>query len=159
MPDSMMDTLNEFIRNDPTLRDVFGYSSSPSYRYWSIKKGTAHNRYRRDYAYATQKARGPGGQPVGFYAMIYEHHPENHTIRLVKSLRFRRRKSAKARAYRWYATAMGYPEEKRVLHPGPRRPTNADFDRAVAEARAENPDPVLPTPPNSPVFGPTEGPL
>jgi len=153
-----MDALNEFIANDPTLRDVFRGVSSPSLRYWTIKKGVAHNRYERHYAYATQKARGPDHGPIGFYAMVYEVHPEDRTTRLVRSVHFKRRKSAKARAYRWYMTALGKPESERAWFE-PKRlvaPTPEEFEAASEKYRAEHPDPApTPTPTVSEI--PTSG--
>jgi hypothetical protein len=90
----------------------------PSYRFWKLKAGESHNRYAREYCYATQKSKGPDGGPVGFYAFVYEVHPRGggaYDLVLKRSVRFRHRYAAKARAYRWYATAKGRPPEQRVL--------------------------------------------
>jgi hypothetical protein len=104
VPDSFMDSLNQLIRNDPTFRDLFPQTSSPSYRYWTLKAGEAHNRHAREYAYTTQRARGPGGKPVGFYAMIYER--VGNELRLKKAVRFARRSKAKERAHAWFQKAL-----------------------------------------------------
>jgi hypothetical protein len=111
MDDPLMDALNNLIANDPTLRELFPVTYSPSYRYWELKKGEAHNRYARQYCYTTKRANGPDGGKAGFWAMVYEVHPvpNGQTLKLKRACRSRRRKDARARAYRWYQRARGQP--------------------------------------------------
>jgi hypothetical protein len=116
MPESLMDALNEFIRQDPTLSQVFGATSSPAYHYWTLKKGEKGNRYEQEFCYATQRAQGPGGQQAGWWSWVYVVRPtkRGREFRLQRAARSATRRKAKARAYRLFAQAMGWPPEQQV---------------------------------------------
>jgi hypothetical protein len=109
MGDPLVSALNDLIANDPVLRDLFPRTTSPGYRYWELKKGEVRNRYAREYCYTTKRAVGPNGGKAGFWAMVYERRGD--TLVLKRACRSRRRKDARARAYRWFQRAQGRRQE------------------------------------------------
>lgn len=102
--------LNDFLDGEPQLARLLRPPPAPRFRYFRWPKSKSGGRWDRWFAWTVQRARGPGGS-VGFFALEYV--DRGTTLRLVRSVRFARRRMAKARALRWLETA------KRAAAPAP----------------------------------------
>ena len=70
-----------------------------SYLYWDPPKEWTKTKYL--FAYTPWKTKDPETGKVGFFALKYRL-LKNGSMKLVKSVRFARRKIANRRAYQWY---------------------------------------------------------
>ncbi len=99
------------------------FASGPRYHYWSHTPETGRVRWPTEYAYTIEKTKGAHHAEIGFYAMEYRrirHDKKGETWKMVREVRFGRKKVAKARAWSWFVrdcrhARVGYggPPEKR----------------------------------------------
>lgn len=94
--------LNDFLGDNPQLASLLRPARSPRFRYFRWPKSKSGGRWDRWFAWTVQRARGPGGSE-GFFALEYV--DRGSELRLVRSVRFARRRMAKARARHWLETA------------------------------------------------------
>lgn len=98
---SMLSALNDFLGSRPEFASLFPRAAG--FRYWVLTKKASGGRWERWYAWTPKRANGPDGGKAGFYALEYVKKADG--AHLVRSVRFARRRLAKARALAWYEAA------------------------------------------------------
>ena len=97
--DKAIDILNHiFWVPTPTRRKT-------SHFYYSPPKGWVGTKYR--FAYTPWKTKDPETQKIGYWALKYRYLKKTKQWKIVKKIRFGRRKIAHKRALEWYAKHYG----------------------------------------------------
>lgn len=81
------------------------FAAGPRYHFWSHTPESGRVRWPTKYAWTIEKTKGARNDEVGFYAMEYrriKHDSRGETWKMIREVRFGRKKIAKARAWSWF---------------------------------------------------------
>lgn len=102
--DPFMAELNRFLGE----KGLLPVRNSAGYRYWALSKKESGGRWDREFGWTPKRANGRSGP--GFYAVEYV--VKGDRLELVRSVRFARRRVAKARAQAWYEAAKAAAKKR-----------------------------------------------
>lgn len=102
------------------------FASGPRFHYWTHTTESGRVRWPTRYAWTIERTKGAHHDDVGFYAMEYRriwHDKNGESWKMVREVRFGRKKVAKARAWSWFVrdcrhanVGQSGPPEKRTAH-------------------------------------------